>query len=502
MVMLGILAAAALVPAWQGIRPLLRAIGSHPILLATATTVVLGLGARFVYMSHPLSMDEYAPYFQSQIFAGGEFTGKYPVELLDWLIPLGFQNMFLNVSHTTGEVTSTYLPSFALLMTPFTLLGIPWACNPVLSGVTVIVIHRLAMRLFGNDLELAGLAVLFTLASPVFFADGISYYSMTAHMLANATYALLLLTPTPRRLVAAGVIGSIALTLHNPLPHVLFALPWGIWILVGERRVRNVSWLIAGYLPLSILLGLGWISLAADLAATAAPGETIKRVSASAMFTLPTATVWLARAIGFAKVWLWAVPGLVLLAAFGAWRWRDDRKMQLLMGSAILTLAAYIFVWADQGHGWGYRYFHSAWFVLPLFAAAAFATTNKAPSSAISRLSGDDNLRTFVVAAAVLSLVVGVGHRGLQMREFMTDHLNQLPAYTGSEKHVVFVDAARTFYGHDLIQNDPFLRGNVIRLLSRGPDQNAKVIHQLRPGFQKVYSDRRGEVWSVGPGAP
>src|SRR6185436_18157542 len=120
------------------------------------------------------------------------------------LIPEGFQNYFLNVSRTTGEVSSAYWPSFALLLAPFTLLGIPWACNPVLSGLTIVVLNRLARRLF------------------------------------------------------ADVVGSVALTLHNPVPHLLFSLPWFVWLARRERPVAKLATLWAGYLPLSIVLGIGW----------------------------------------------------------------------------------------------------------------------------------------------------------------------------------------------------------------------------------------------------
>jgi hypothetical protein len=163
--MLLILLVLLLVPTRVGARRVLTWLGEYPITTASATTGVLCAGALLVYRAHPLAMDEYAPLFQSQAFAAGHLTGQFPAGLLDALIPKGFQNYFLNVSPVSGEVASTYWPSFALLLTPFTWLGIPWACNPVLSGMTVVVIHRLAMRLFGN-LESAGLAVLLTVASP------------------------------------------------------------------------------------------------------------------------------------------------------------------------------------------------------------------------------------------------------------------------------------------------------------------------------------------------
>ena len=261
--MLGTLVVLLLIPAWPRARSLLTWIGEHATVTALLSTAVMCVGALTVYRAHPLSMDEYAPVFQSQAFAAGHLTGQFPPGLFDWLVPKGFQNYFLNVSHTTGAVASSYWPAFALLLTPFTWLGIPWACNPVLSGLTVLVIHRLALKLF-DSVETAGLAVLFTLASPVFFADGISYYSMTGHMLFNGVFVLLLLEATPWRLIAAGVAGSIALTLHNPVPHMLFAAPWIVWLATRERGVQKLAWLALGYLPLCLLLGVGWFWFSAD----------------------------------------------------------------------------------------------------------------------------------------------------------------------------------------------------------------------------------------------
>ena len=96
--------------------------------------------------------------------------------------------------HETGQVVSSYWPGFALLLTPFEFFGVPWLCNPVLGALTVLVLHRLALELVGSR-ELAGLAVLLGLASTAVSINSISFYSMTAHALANAIFALLLLKP-------------------------------------------------------------------------------------------------------------------------------------------------------------------------------------------------------------------------------------------------------------------------------------------------------------------
>lgn len=480
---------------------ILRTVGDHPVKIAAGTTLVLCAGSLLVYRNHPLSMDEYAQFFQSQVFARGQIAGHFPPALFDWLIPRGFQNAFLLVSVKTGEVASGYWPSFSLLLTPFTLLGIPWACNPVISALTLIVVHRIAIHLYG-DSRSAGLAVLLTIASPVIFANGISYYAMPAHLLANATYALLLLKPTPRRGLIAGFVGSVALTLHNPFPHTLFAAPWLISIARRPGGLPIIGCLAAGYAPLCLLLGLGWFWFANGLrysAISPLAGSGAGSIwQIFSFFSLPDSGVVLARVIGVAKIWLWAVPGLMVLAVAGAWKWRHHTACRLLLASALLTLVAYLLVPVDQGHGWGYRYFHSAWIALPLLGAGALARL-PTPARLTANALEDNETRTFVVACAVLSLVFGVGFRAYQIREFMTDDLKQMPAYSGTERRVVMIDPRFSFYGEDLVQNDPWLRGDVIRMLTHGPSADAEMMREYFPNFYQTHTDMHGSVWSAAP---
>jgi hypothetical protein len=482
----------------RSITALPRWIGKHPRAVALAAGIVLCAGSLLIYENHPLSMDEYAQLFQSELFARGRLTGQFPLPLIDWLIPPFFQNQFFVVSHESGAVISGYWPSFALLLTPFTWLGISWACNPVISALTLLVIHRLALRLFHSE-ESAGLAVLLTAASPVFFANGISYYSMPAHLLANAVFALLLLDPTPRRAVLAGVVGSLALTLHNPVPHILFAIPWLLWTSSRPRGVRLLGWLTLGYAPLCVLLGVGWFWLSSSLSHAGALGAPMD-AQADAMrqianiFSLPSSSLLLARTIALAKIWLWAVPGLVILAGMGAFRWRDHAACRALVASAILTIIGYYIVPVDQGHGWGYRYFHSAWFVLPLLAAGAF--TRPAPDELRAGLFDDAATRTLVVACALLTLVLGTGLRAVQIRGFMTNDQAQVPAYAGTEHRVILIDPAHSFYGQDLVQNDPWMRSNAIRMITHGEAADATMMRDQFPAMHQVYQDGFGSVWS------
>jgi hypothetical protein len=485
-------------------RPLMVWICDRVVPIAGGTFLTLCLGSLFIYRSYPLSLDEYCALFQSQVFASGHLAGQFPPELLDWLIPKPFQSSFLFVSPVTGQVASAYWPSF---MTPFTFLGIPWACNPAISALTLIVIRQLALRIFA-DRATAGLAVLLTAASPVFMADGISYYAMAAHLLANAVFALLLLEPTAKRACLAGLVGSVALTLHQPIPHMFFALPWIIWLVRRREGIALTGWLIVGYLPLCVLFGIGWFLFSTHLPheglVEAAAGNVANRFVArtGSLFVVPPASLLMARLIGIAKTAIWAVPGLLLLAGAGAWKWRHDRYCRLLILAALITLFGYLFIPADQGHGWGFRYFHSAWLALPLLAAAALQGTPGSTHPAASKLFEDHDTRTSVVACALLTLTFGNAWHGYQIRDFISMNLEQVPPHPDSGKRVVIIDPTYAFYGWDLVRNDPWLRGDSVMMITQGRAQDAEMMRRHFPQLRKSDGNIRGTVWTESPPGP
>jgi hypothetical protein len=487
---LGVLLIAVFISGAGFSQRLLAWINNHMLLIAAATTALLCAGTLAVYLNHPLSMDEYAQYFQSEIFAAGRLSGNFPIALMDWLIPPSFHNLFLSVSKSTGAVASGYWPSFALLLTPFTALGIPWACNPVISALTLLAAHRLALNIYG-DQRAAAWVVLLTAASPEFFINGISYYSMPAHLLANTLFALLLLDPNRTKAMLAGVVGSVALTMHNPFPHLLFALPWIMWVVCRREGIRMTLCLAAGYAPLCLLLGFGWFWFSGHLRDGVSPTLSV--------FALPTAPVLLARLIGIAKTWIWAVPSLMVLAGAGAWKGWPHPALRVLTLSAVFTLLGYFMVPVDQGHGWGYRYFHTAWIVLPLLAAGALTQTGVGRSA---NTFEDEDSRGFVFSCSVLMIVIGMTVRAAQVHSFLTSDLAQMPAYRGTERRVVLINANFSFYGADLVQNDPWLRGDVIRMLSHGHEEDARMMASNFPSMHLVYDDSHGAVWSLASLSP
>jgi hypothetical protein len=209
------------------------------------------------------------------------------------------------------------------------------------------------------------------------------------------------------------------------------------------------------------------------------------------VFVLPDIGLLWARLLATVKLWVWAVPGLPLLAAIGAWRCRRRPGAALLFLSFVLTFAGYLFIPFTQGHGWGYRYAHSAFGALPLLAAGALygARGGQSDRRAWWRIWG---------GAAVLSLLLATTLRFVQVESFIDRHLAQIPARGVEGRMVIFLRPDRGYYPLDLIQNDPFLRNRRLRFLSQGAARNRELLDRYFPGARPLPPEEGGRAWRLG----
>jgi hypothetical protein len=473
---------------WRRPTPILRLvgfIGQHPVGIALTTAAALAVSALVVCHDYPLSMDEYAGVFQSKVFATGTVAAQVPPDLVDWLVVRGFNGSFLIASPETGRVIEAYWPGFALLLAPFQFLTIPWLCNASLSGVSVLLIYWIT-REISMDRRAAGWAMLFALASGAFLADGISYYSMQAHLAANLVFVALLIRPSTNRAFSAGLVGSLALILHNPVPHALFAIPWIMALAFQSDRRRYLVPLFVGYLP-GMALGIGWLLFRAETGSGGAGLAAINGVAAGVL-VWPNGILLNSRVAALVKMCVWAMPSLFALALLGCVLRRADSRVRLLVSSAILTFVAYLFVRFDQGHGWGYRYFHSAWGVVPILAGCAMADR--------SEING--RLVSFAGATAILSLLVLIPLQMSQIDQFITQHLAQLAPPKRPGNNIYFIHPLGGNYLADMIQADPLLRNQDLLLVSHGAVLDTQMIQRNWPDAVKVSSNRAVDQWYLG----
>ena len=479
---------------------LLAWLAQHPWKVSALLFVIACAAARTVYMAHPLSMDEYSASFQAQVFASGRLATQYPPDWMPWLFDKGFHGGFFALNFNTGEVSSNYWPGFALLLTPFAWLGIPWAGNPALLALSYRLLHTLASHLFDSPRSV-GWVLLLALASPVFLIDGISYYAMSAHLLLNLAYCVLLLRTSPTRLFAAGLVGSLAAALHNPLPHTLFALPWLIWILRSQGW-RSVLILAAGYSP-ALLLLFGWTGWMMGMvthgqdalpSAAAATNVAVHDIGASVqrIIQLPTPETLERRFYGTLKALLWAAPALPLLAVYGL-RGLSSAYWRRLAASLLLTYFGYFLSRFDQGHGWGYRYLHSAWFILPLLAVRAIEhyDTNLPRAAA----AGSGRLLVAILAGMALLLPL----RLWQVSDFIRTHLAQSPLHAINRPDVSLVEFmnAGPNFRYDLVQHHPDLHGNNLHLLSHGEAENERFLSRHFRGHRRLWQHGGASLYVV-----
>lgn len=494
-----LLAALALRPA-PVLGRLIESVARNPLPVAAVTTALLAVCTLLLYHNHPLAMDEYIVRFQAQAFASGRLTGEFPPALLDRLNP--HHSAFLLASAESGQVIAKYWPGYILLLTPFELLGIPWLLNPSLLGGSLLLLHRVARDLFPGHRLAPGWVILFALASPQLVVTSFSYYTMPGHLFFNLAFSALLLQPTPFRAAMAGLMGGMALFQHEPAPHLFYAVPWLFWVASRPGRWKNVLALAGGYLPVVLIVGGGYVWLRTSVLGsfTGSWPESGRPVGGGvitgllSVVVLPSVGVAWVRLLAFLKLWLWGMPGLVVLAAIGVPAVRKTPALAAFGASFVVLYGASFFVPGSQGHGWGFRHLHYCYPSLLLFATAAILRSEVDSTSTKAQPWG--RLPVLVGSVAVMSLILCNLQRGAQVQDFLKEHIARLPRHDSSRPGVVFV-STQLPYSVDLVQNHPLLERATWYLASRGVEADERLMARHFPGAQRRSSDGRGSVWEL-----
>lgn len=464
-------------------------IAEHPLHVVGLAFVLFAAGARFIYMAHPFSMDEYTPRLQAHALATGQLAAHYPPDLLDRIVLPAFQNYFIFVDRTTGEAISGYWPGLALLLTPFVWLGLDWCLNPVLSALALFMIYKLASDVAGSRTA-GSWAMLLALASPQFTINAMSWYAMPGELALNLLFLWLLLRPGWKSALVAGLVGGLALLMHNPVPHAVVALPCLLWLACNRERWSRLLAVLVGYAPLGLGLGIWWwvfksgfVDPQAALPLAEHQGVVAGALAAlSKALSLPTGDLLKARWYAAWKMWIWACPGLLLVLLVPR---RLAIAEKLLVWGFVLTFVFYLFVIFDQGHGWGYRYIHPAWGALPILSGVLLAT-------------GSDAVRRWGCASVVAGLLATPVFLW-QTHATIADALAYRPEPPNDGGNwVIFVRMSPGQYRGDLVQNLPG-QTNRLYLIGEGKKRDRDMMASRFPGALEVLRTDTGSVWQLPP---
>ncbi len=478
-----------------------------PVILASAFVLVFcSVFNTLVFENVPHVHDEIAYLFQAKIFRSGKLFAPSPCARESFDFPHIINN---------GRWYSVYPPGFPFLLLIGLLLKAPWLINPLLAALAVGLFYLLGKEFYDRTTGI--LASLLGAGSIWLLLMSSTMMSHTASMFFNAVFLLFVLRSVKVPSILNGLLAGLSLGmafLIRPYNGFFFALPflvyYAAWLIKDMRsKVKNAVALAAsGLAMIGIFLAynfftnghplkMGYVSLygkaytvifgrAATLDYDYTPlfgslqiFDNIKGLN-SYLFGWPVSS------------FLALIP-VVWLAA----RRRQERQKALLLGFSFLSLlVGFYFFWGAFVFIGPRMFFDS----VPIFALLSARGIQELPSLLASRFSrlrlqaarkGVGVVLIFFVAYAFfVRFPRWIWPRGAGWYYDRYDHnfagttgrLDESLRQLGLRNALVILKFLSTpmsgfptgQWGSGFLQNEPALRGEIIYVLDRGP-QNIEL---------------------------
>ncbi|MBI2796211.1 MAG: hypothetical protein HYX65_05830 [Gemmatimonadetes bacterium] len=413
--------------------------------LAVALLVTLSawLAQRWALHGFALSMDEFNTGFEAAILATGRIFAPVREEWIGFVPAI--KPVFVVWRGEDHTWYSGYVPVYAAVRAVLRLVHAEAWLNPLCAGASVALVAAVARRLRPGEAHAPLVAVAALVTSAQFVVTSATQYTMPAHLAANLLWLWLAMRDDRRSWLAAALLGGLALGLHNPFPHALFAAPF-FWRWFRRREFARLALTLAVYVAFAALW-LAWLRMERG----GAPGGG----GMLSLFTIPRIEHWRLNGMNLVLTLSWQAPVVALLlplALLGERRLNDTERD--LARGVVLTFLFYVLYGATQGHGWGYRYMYGVLGSLALLAAAA--------TPMLAGAVGGVRARRLLAAGAALSLFVLVPMRLWQAERFVRPFAAASEHLARTDADVLAVETGEVWYGRDLVRNDPALSRPVI----------------------------------------
>jgi hypothetical protein len=409
------------------------------VLLATIAFVFAAIGTKIVFHDYALTADEYLADFQANIFLHGKLQAEVPSA---WVSVERFLNLpfFVQYFPTNHSWNSVYLPIYAAMRAVFQGVGLQSLLNPFLAALTVLAVYGTVRNIWPESKTNALVAIGLLVSSSQFLVMSMTSYSMPAHLALNAIWLWLYSRPDRGWFYLAPLVGVLAIGLHQPIVHALFALPF-LLRLVLQRRWRTVLIFGTVYVAGCAL----WFAWQARYQVGRSDG-----IGIGSMFKILNPRMPIIQSMNLLLIIGWASLATPLLAVLGASQFFKVRPIiQDSILSCLLTFGFYFFFYLDQAHGWGYRYFYGVLTCLIVCSVAGF--------NRLSTLVGQRRAMAFVILGAATSFLVQLPLRCWQVERFIRPYARTASAIHSMRQDIVALDCRDAWYSADLIRNDPFL---------------------------------------------
>jgi hypothetical protein len=423
-------------PRWWSLERLgLDALVAVSVIVFALTAV----GTWSVMHAFPLSMDEYAAGFQARALAAGHIA----VSLPDAWNAFGraLTPVFVVYEPDRHVWLSAYWPVYGALRAVFLRVGADHLLNPALAAAALPLLYACARRLWPDNRARAWLAVGFLALSSQFLFMSMTGYAMPAHLAITLLWIYAYTRNDRAGWLAAPVIGVVALGLHNPFPHALFVTPFLFHLLV-QRRWRWTAYFAAVYLA-GVAVCFEW-------------GRTVTAASEDgrmlSLFQTPGLLMLSVQHLSLTVMLSWQTPLLAMLLVLVAFSWRSLSGIERCLAIGIvLPFLLFMLYPSTQGRGWGYRYVYGVLGNMALLGTSGMARLRVA--------------RRLVTTSALATVLVQLPIRAWQIEHYVRPFVQVHEYVEHIDADVVIVDPTTSWYGIDLVRNDPFLT-NTPKVLS------------------------------------
>ena len=414
-------------------------------------------GHYLILQGYDVSRDEQMAVFDSVIFASRQIVA--PLDAF-WRDQSGVLNTdFMHPVEHRAAWTSSYLP-----MNAFIRAGMDWVATadltgPLMTGVGALALWGCVRRLWPEYGEAPWVAMLlYALSGQVLFA-GMTAYAMPAHLTLNLLWLWLYLRARYWADCLAIGVGFVAVGLHQPIMHPLFAAPI-LALLVFQRQWPRAAFYLVGY----AVIGAFWMwwpsyiwSMMQSGAAVQPTGvDYLSRLTdivvKNGMSAIPLMLLNIARFVA------WNHMLLLPLAWFGVRACKYDRLAQALMVGILITLVTMLIILPYQGHGFGYRYLHGLIGSFILLAIYGWVSVK-------SRWPQWRAAIIWTSAATALFLIPAQAYFAHQFYGAFARADADLQS-TATDYVVIWADSAP--FARDLVLNRPHLDNRPLRLIGRG----------------------------------
>lgn len=422
-------------------------------------------GHYLILSGYDHSRDEQMASFDAAVFASGKLIQPLPALWRDHADALNL--MFMYPADQRGAWISSYLPFNAGLRALLSTFGTQALAGPLMTALGGVALWGTIRRLWPHDREALTVGCIFYAGSAQILVTGMTSYAMPAHLALNLCWFWLFLRASIRSDIAALFVGFIAVGLHQPLMHPMFAAPV-LFLLVRDRRWDRAALYFVGYAAIGafwlVWPNFIWQLVQADPATLRPEGvdyatRLTQVLSHGDPLGLPNMVSNILRLIAWQHLLL--VPLLML----GAKVARTDRLAGALAGGIILTIFAMAVLLPYQGHGFGYRYLHGL--IGNAILLAIYGWRSIAKTAEIRKWRGLMWRTTVAGGFALLPVQGWMAYSFYAAPAEVSDRIDKIDA------DFAIIGAGDTRDAFDLIYNPPALDRRPVRLLRQAMDLGA-----------------------------